>query len=268
MAVITIISDYGWKDPYTAALKGHLLSEIEGCTLIDITHSVPLFNLIEAAYILNSSFRNFPKNSIHLLCVDEEIKAQRKLMAMQFDGHFFVGVDNGLFSLITKERKDYQLFEIDSVLLEEAKTSKEKFTLIAGHLHRGGKISMLGKKASTFKQLNFPKATLTNKESTITAVILYIDHFGNTVTNVTKSFFEETAKGRSFEILIPMVRRPITKILKDYNEANTEGSSIAVFNSIGFLEIAIYKPGGQFINGAHTLLGLNLNDSITINFKG
>ena len=146
MAVITIISDYGWKDPYTAALKGHLLSEIQDCTLVDITHSIPPFNLRETSHVLNNSYHHFPKNSIHLLCVDEEIKADRKVMAMHFDNHFFVGMDNGLFALITQERKDFELFEVDAVLLEEAKTSREKFTIIAGHLHRGGKLAMLGKK--------------------------------------------------------------------------------------------------------------------------
>lgn len=267
MAVITIISDYGWKDPYTAALKGHLLSEIQDCTLVDITHSIPPFNLRETSHVLNNSYHHFPKNSIHLLCVDEEIKADRKVMAMHFDNHFFVGMDNGLFALITQERKDFELFEVDAVLLEEAKTSREKFTIIAGHLHRGGKLAMLGKKATTFKQLNLPKATLSNSESIIIGIVIYIDHFGNAVTNVTQSLFEETAKGRSFEIIIPMVRKAITKVLTGYGEAGNSGSGIAVFNSNGLLEIAIYKPGGQFNNGAHTLLGLGLDDSVTIKFK-
>lgn len=267
MAVITIISDYGWKDPYTAALKGHLLSEIKDCTLVDITHSIPPFNLRETAHVLNNSYHHFPKNSIHLLCVDEELKTDRKVMAMYFDDHFFIGLDNGLFALITKERKDFELFDVDDVLLEEAKTSREKFTIIAGHLHRGGKLAMLGKKATTFKQLNLPKATLSNNDSTIIGIVMYIDHFGNAVTNVTQSLFEETAKGRSFEIIIPMVRKTITKVLNGYGEASKSGSGIAVFNSNGLLEIAIYKPGGQFNNGAHTLLGLGLDDAVTIKFK-
>ncbi len=267
MAAITIISDYGWKDPYTAALKGHLLSEIKDCTLVDITHSIPPFNLRETAHILNNSYHHFPKNSIHLLCVDEEVNTDRKVMAMYFDNHFFVGLDNGLFALITKERKDFELVDVDAVLLEEAKTSREKFTIIAGHIHRGGKLAMLGKKAIKFKELNLPKATLSNNDSIIIGIVMYIDHFGNAVTNVTKSLFEETANGRGFEIIIPMVRKAITKVFKGYGEASTNGASIAVFNSNGLLEIAVYKPGGQFNNGAHTLLGLGLDDAVTIKFK-
>ena len=186
---------------------------------------------------------------------------------MHFDGHFFIGLNNGFFALIIKERKDFEMVEVDEVLLEEVKTSREKFTIIAGHLHRGGKLSMLGKKAIAFKQLNFPKATLSNNDSIIIGIVMYIDHFGNAVTNVTQSLFEEMAKGRSFEIIIPMVRKAITKVLTGYGEATNNGSSLAVFNSNGLLEIAVYKPGGQFNNGAHTLLGLGLDDSVTIKFK-
>jgi S-adenosylmethionine hydrolase len=267
MAVITLISDYGWKDPYTAALKGHLLSEIESCTLVDITHSIPPFNLRETAHVLNNSYHHFPKNTIHLLCVDEELREGRKVMAMFFDDHFFIGLDNGLFGLIIQERKDFEMVDVDTVLLEDAKTSREKFTIIAGHLHRGGKLSMLGKKTTVFNQFKIPKATLSNNDSTIIGIVMYIDHFGNAVTNVTRNLFEDVAKGRSFEIIIPLVRKAITKVLKGYGEANNSGSSIAVFNSNGLLEIAIYKPGGQFNNGAHTLLGLSLDDAITIKFK-
>ena len=267
MAVITIISDYGHKDPFVAALRGHLHSEIENPKIEDITHSISPFNLRETAYTLNNSYHYFPTGSIHLLCVDEEINATKKVMVMFFNEHYFVGVDNGLFSLITKERKDYELVIVDGVLTENAETTRDIFVKIAGHLNRGGKMSVLGKKTTEYKEYIIPKASITNNNKTIIAGIMHIDHFGNAVTNVSKTMFSEIGKAQPFEIKFTRVRQPIVRVLDNYGQTNREGKSIAVFNSSGWLEIAIYRPGGQLNNGAHTLLGLNVDDRITIEFK-
>jgi S-adenosylmethionine hydrolase len=268
MAIITIISDYGLKDPFVAALKGNLYQEIDNPAIEEITHQIPPFNLRETAHVLNSCYQQFPERSIHLLCVDEEVTANKKVMVMFFDNHYFVGVDNGLFSLIYQERKDFELVLVDGVLTEDANTTREIFVKIAGHLNRGGKMAVLGKKISEGKTLALPKASITNNNKTIIGGVMYIDHFGNAVTNISKALFNEIGKGQPFEINLPQVRKGITKTLEHYGEAKTEGSSIAVFNSSNMLEIAIYKPGGKYNNGAHTLLGLNIDDKITIDFKG
>ncbi|MCT4623709.1 MAG: SAM-dependent chlorinase/fluorinase, partial [Schleiferiaceae bacterium] len=148
MAIITIISDYGLKDPFVAALKGNLYQEIDNPAIEEITHQIPPFNLRETAHVLNSCYQQFPERSIHLLCVDEEVTANKKVMVMFFDNHYFVGVDNGLFSLIYQERKDFELVLVDGVLTEDANTTREIFVKIAGHLNRGGKMAVLGKKIS------------------------------------------------------------------------------------------------------------------------
>jgi len=266
MTVVTIISDYGWKDPYAAALKGNLHKEIENPNIVDITHDVSPFDLREAAYIINNSYTHFPQQTIHLFCVDEELKGNAKMLVLSFDGHFFVGVNNGLFSLVLGENKNFEIVEVDSVLLEDANNSNEKFSKIAGHLSRGGKLSLLGRKAKNVTQLSLPKAIVTNNNLTLIGGVMYIDHFGNAVSNISEQQFIATGQGKAFEITIPMIRRPLTKVYTGFG-GMVDGANVAVFNSSGWLEIGVYKPNHKKNNSAHSLLGLNLDSRITINFK-
>jgi len=267
MTVITIVSDYGWKDPYVAALKGNLLQEIVNPNIVDVSHEVSHFNLREAAYIINNSYAHFPKKTIHLFCIDEAPKKNVKMLALQFKGHFFVSADNGLFSLVLQENTDYKMVEVDEVLLEDTTTAREKFAKIAGHLGRGGQLNLLGRKAKNIMQLSLPKLSLSNSGQTIVGGVTYIDHFGNAVTNISETQFIEMARGKRFEIIIPLVRNPITKVFNGFGEINNQGSIFAVFNDNGWLEIAIYKPNSKTNNAAHSLLALNIDSRITINFK-
>ena len=266
MTNITIISDYGQKDHFVASLKGVLLQEVIDARFVDITHDIPPFNLKDAAYILSNSYLHFPKKTIHLLCVDEEPSEERPMIVVSFEGHYFIGVNNGLMSLVIQNRNDFEATQIDEKLLEGAESARDIFAKIAGHLSRGGKPGVLGRKCETLVKLNLLKPSTHSNDSGLSGVVMYIDHFGNVITNISKQLFDEIGKGRSFEIIIPGSRQPLTRILNSYREATNEGSSIAIFNSSGWLEIAIYKPGGKYNNGAHTLLGLDLNDRVTITF--
>ena len=267
MTVVTIISDYGWKDPYVAALKGNLLKEIENPNIIDITHDVAPFNLREAAHIINNSYTHFPKKSIHLLCVEEELKENGKMLVLKYAKQFFVSVDNGLFSLILGENKDFEVVEVDSVLIEDATTSREIFSKIAGHLSRGGQLSLLGRKAKDIKQFNLPKASLTNNNLTLIGGVMYIDHFGNAVTNISKQQFLDLKRGKTFEIVIPMVRRPLSKVYNSFGAVPDGALNVAVFNNSGWLEIAMYRPNHKLNNSAQSLLALVIDSKITVNFK-
>ena len=267
MTNITILSDYGLKDHFVAALKGMLLREVENPRFIDISHEVPLFNLREAAYILLNSYRHFPEGTIHLICVDEEPDSERSMLVIEFEGHFFIGVNNGLMGLILQGREDYKAIRVDENLMEGAESARDIFAKIAGHLSRGGKASVLGRTCEDLVKLQWPNPTTPANESSLSGVVMYIDHFGNAVTNISKLKFEEFGHGRPFEIRLTGWRHPITKIHDSYADSGSPGSTVALFNASGLLEIAIYKPRGKFNNGAHTLLGLNLEDRITITFK-
>ncbi|RMG68250.1 MAG: hypothetical protein D6722_12075, partial [Bacteroidetes bacterium] len=101
MAIVTFTSDLGDNSHYPAVVKGIILSLYPDVTLVDVTHNVPSFDIMQAAYVLRHTYHAFPAGSIHLISVDPESKGQAEGVVMAYDGHFFVGPNNGLMSLIT-----------------------------------------------------------------------------------------------------------------------------------------------------------------------
>src|SRR5476651_2835145 len=100
MAIITLTTDLGDKDIYQAALKGSILKLIPGVTIVDITHSVAAFDVQQAAFILKNSFYYFPDNTVHLIGIDTVYSGGIKYLAIRYKNHYFVGADNGIFSLM------------------------------------------------------------------------------------------------------------------------------------------------------------------------
>src|SRR6201994_1056138 len=112
MAIITLTTDLGDKDIYQAALKGSILKLIPGVTIVDITHSVAAFNVQQAAFILKNSFHYFPDNTVHLIGIDTVYNVDTKYLAIRYKNHFFVGADNGIFSLMFDRDAD-EMVEIN-----------------------------------------------------------------------------------------------------------------------------------------------------------
>src|SRR5690606_41602798 len=101
MAIITFISDFGYSDHYVAAVKGKILKENPNQQIIDISHSIEHFDIAHGSYVLKMAFKDFPENSVHLVAVDSNGGPGEKIVALKLENHFFVGVDNGLFGLIS-----------------------------------------------------------------------------------------------------------------------------------------------------------------------
>ena len=100
MPIITLTSDFGNKDYFVAATKAALISEIKSPEIIDISHQISPFNLTEAAYIIKNAFISFPKGTIHIIGVEAELTPENSHLAMNFEGHYFIGANNGIFSMI------------------------------------------------------------------------------------------------------------------------------------------------------------------------
>lgn len=267
MGVVTVISDYGNKDHYVAALKGAVLCEAPSVSIVDVTHEISLFNIREAAYNIKGAFHYFPAKSVHLLCVDEKSSYNAPIIILEFENHYFVGKDNGLPSLIVQERSDFKAFEVDPRITDELPHQKEVFAKIIGHLDRGGKPEVLGRRKEEIKTVLLPNPMISAGNAKITGSIQYIDHFGNAVSNIHQNFFTEVSGSRSFEISPPRERRKLKAVYKSYHEMGLEGSLVAIFNNEGWLEIGIYKPASKNRNSAHALLGIEIDDTITIEFK-
>lgn len=276
--IITLTTDFGLKDPSVAAVKGSIYTELGPATIIDITHQIPPFDIAAAAYIIKNAYHAFPKGSIHILGVDSELTPENKHIAVLLDDHFFIGANNGMISLISNEIVPEICVEIN---IHEKIVSNfpvlDIFVQVAAHIARGGKLDVIGKRTKEIKQLTsiVPIVQKTEKGHQIRGDVIYVDNYGNAISNISRKFFNQIGKGRDFTISARGFK--FSKIYNNYSDAIDfdipkstrveEGKKIALFNTSDYLEIAIYKSNPQTVGSASTLLGLKVTDSITVNFE-
>ena len=274
MAIITFTSDYGLVDHRVASVKGKILSLNEEVNIIDISHQIQAYNLLQTAYIVRNSYSFFPKGTVHIISVDSFFTKDRKAILYKANGHFFIAADNGLLSLIFFDIKPESVFEItlnnrfdDEVTF----TSTDIFAPVAVHLHNGGLPEVIGRKFKSPKQLSFPRPVFNENEKMIMGEIMYIDNFGNVISNITRNFFEKNSV--DYEgFLVKFRNLALTKIYNRYTdfvhdwskEHEYHGKPAAIFNDEGLLELTIYKGNSQ--NGAKTLFGLKVGESIYVEF--
>lgn len=264
MAIITLTSDYGYSDPYLASVKGALLSELPELRLIDISHAVEPGDFFQAAFVLRNSYSSFPKGTVHLIAVSE-ISESGKVLAAEIDGSFFICADNGLISMINPDIKIGKVLEVDFRQEISLFPARDVMVKAACHIARGGSIDLLGRATTNFRQSTIMRPRISNEGSVILGSVVYIDNFGNLITNISKKTFREVGKDRSFKIMLSR-GQSISKIQDNYYPAS-QGSLLGVFNSLGLLEIAMMGARGKEYNGANTLLGMNVRDNVTISFK-
>jgi S-adenosylmethionine hydrolase len=275
VSVITLITDFGTKDHYVGSVKGALYSELNDLRIVDISHSISPFNIIEAAYIIENSYKNFPIGSIHIIGVDSEKTPEQNHLVIKLDGHYFICADNGILSLLTTKIKPEKIININ-VHNEFPSTFSvlDIFVKIAAHIYRGGSIDLVGSKIEKLKELYNINPILNEKTNEIIGNVIYVDNYENVVTNITKKIFQDFGKSRNFEINARNYK--FKQIVKSYSEAirfdiNKElrkeiGKKIALFNKSDYLELSIYKSNPLSSGGASSLFGLNYRDIIIIKF--
>ena len=272
MSIITLLSDYGTRGSKIAKAKGLLLSELSSASIIDISHEISPFNIVEAAYITKRSYSNFPRNTIHIIDVDAQHSPEQSLIVSHFDNHYFITANNGFISLLSNEIKPKKNIEITfnkDVNFSSVKT----FVKAAAHIKRGGNINLLGNeiiKLKTFTLLNIK----THSNDTIIGHVIYVDDYGNVISNITRNFFVNFSKDRAFEINAKNIK--FNKIYDSFNDAinytvekeyrEEDGKKIALFNSSGNLTLCIYKSNPKISGGAGSLFGLTYGDSISVKF--
>ena len=201
MAIITLTTDFGTKDYFVAAVKGAIYSTLPEAKVIDITHKVSPFHIMEAAYIVQNAYKNFPKGSIHIVGIDSELHPENKHLAIALDGHYFICADNGLMGLVTSLFKPEKIVEIN--IHDTTKTNfpvLDVFVAVACHIVRGGTLGVIGKEIEEIKTFKGITPITNVSDRQIVGNVIYIDNYGNLVTNITKKLFEEVGKGREFKI--------------------------------------------------------------------
>ena len=276
MSIITLITDFGYKDQFVAQMKGEIYSNNPESQVVDISHNISPFNIMEAAYILENSYKSFPENTIHIIDVDSEKNKEKKHIIVKLDNHYFITSDNGIMSILSQNINYQEIYEI-SILneLKPMQSSLKTFSKVACHLSMGGKPEIVGKKINNLKNVKNLKPFVNSENTQIISSVIYIDHFGNVITNIKKSFFDEIGKGRKFEISARNYK--FNKIYSSYSDIinfnlsedqrSDEGKALIIFNSNNYLQISIYRSNPENVGTAATLLGLKIYDSVSVMFS-
>jgi S-adenosylmethionine hydrolase len=281
MPVITLTTDYGLKDHFVGALKGKIVSQLPDATIIDISHQVDPFNVAQASYIIESAFSSFPKGTVHLIGVDAEINNKNQHIALQWNDHYFIAADNGILSILTEKiipQKIYAVNIHDRLHLEA--TDMDVLITVATHLAKGGLPNVIGKEIFSLKEVTQLQPTV-EKNAVIKGCVIYIDHFGNVVTNISKKLFLEVGQSRPYEIFFNAKsnfkkKNPVKTIYPKYadiinNDAFSctiyEGQRLAIFNEANYLELGIFRSNPFSLGSAASLFGLNYRDTVEIIFK-
>ncbi|HXC05855.1 MAG TPA: SAM-dependent chlorinase/fluorinase [Bacteroidia bacterium] len=256
MPIITLTSDFGLKDHFVSTVKGAIYSEIPDITLTDISHLIPPCDILQGAYIFSNAWKYFPAGTIHIIAVNAVSTIEHPHVGIFHQGHYFVGNDNGLFSLVFPTGAEL-IVELNLRQDNDAMTfpTRDVFVKAACHLARGGTLEMLGKRKEQLIQRN--RLHQPPDDYSIKGNIIYIDSVGNLVTDITQKQFRETGQGRNFTIEIAGYN--IDKIVGKYSEV-ADGEMLALFNSSGYLEI------GQNKGSAVKALKKTMNETIRIEF--
>ena len=276
MPIITLTTDFGWKDPYVGAVKGAIYKELENVNIVDISHEVTPFNIAEAAYIIKNAYHSFPDGTIHIIGVDAEHTPENIHIAVLLKGHFFICADNGVLALIMNKLRPEKLVEINiHDRISSNFTTLDAFVSTACHIARGGTLEVIGKPISRIRAISGVTPKISETKNIIYGQVIYIDNYGNSVANINKEIFEQLGKGRKFELSARNER--FDKIFKRYSDIinfdddekkrDVDGKGLVIFNSAGYIEIATYKSNPLTVGSASTLFGLQINAPVIITFK-
>jgi S-adenosylmethionine hydrolase len=256
MAIITLTSDWGLKDHYLGAVKGTIYRLLPGAQVVDICHDIPAFDLNQAAFIIRNFYRNFPEGTIHILGINSEASIENPHTLVVQDGHYFVGADNGIFSLIFDELPE-KIIDLDIIQDTDYFTfpSRDVFVKVACHIAEGKPLDELGHPKKTLVQRISFKPIVDGNQ--IKGKVIYIDNYENVFTNITEPFFRSVVKGKKFAILFRSATYRITKLSRSYKDV-LDGEMLALFSSSGHLEIAINQ------GKASSLLGLKIDQPVMV----
>jgi S-adenosyl-L-methionine hydrolase (adenosine-forming) len=254
MAIITLTSDWGYRDHYIGAVKGRLLSLIPDATIVDITHAIDHFNSSHAAFVVKNAFQSFPEGTIHIIGVNSIAGIHSPHTIVRHKGHYFIGADNGILTLICGKETD-EIIEIDITSDTDyfIFPSRDTFPRVAAHILSGKPISEIGTPRKELSSL-MAFEPIVNDEY-IRGKIIHRDHYNNGISNISEQVFRSFTKGRKFRIRFR--GHTISTLSNSYDDV-PEGEALALISTTGYLQIAIHK------GDAYNLLGFSFDESVTI----
>ncbi len=246
MPLITLTSDIGHQDYLVSAVKAQLLQIDAGFSMIDVSHTITPFNYPQAAYICRSAFRNFPEFTFHIVLVNLFEKKPEQLLLAFHQNQYILCADNGLLNMIVEDKPDLVIgIPLDKLAIKNTTYCVSVMGKVVRQISEGVALMEIGEPDAGYTEKNHLRPLLDN--NWIEGQIIFIDNFENVIVNITHEQFEEQRRGRSFRIVFKR-DEIIERISESYADVH-EGEKLALFNSAGYLEIAINKGNAAGLFG-------------------
>jgi len=238
-SVIALITDFGLSDVYVGVMKGTILSLNPEARIVDITHSIPRHDIMAGSHALMASYRYFPEGTVFVVVVDPGVGSDRAIICAESEGRYFLAPDNGVLGAILTERGYDSLVKVgrEDLYIKPVSATfhgRDVFAPVAAHLSMGMDMADLGERAHGFARIDIPVAEVT--AGRVAACVLWVDSFGNIVTNVSASAVRDVISGWSG---IGVEGRAHGLRLVGSYEAVAPGSLLAIVGSSGFLEFSV-----------------------------
>lgn len=245
MSVISLLTDFGLDDNYVGVMKAVILNIDPKAKILDLAHNVERHNITEAAFLLKGSFKYFPKKTLFLVIVDPGVGSRRKAIIVKTEDYVFIGPDNGVLSLALNQVKIEKIIEITNKRyflkpVSDTFHGRDIFSPVAGFLSGGIPIEEFGRKIEKLKSLNLPKVDI--KDGLLRGEIIYVDHFGNLVTNIERDSFYDFINNRKFRIHFK--KEVFERINKSYTQTDI-GKPLVIWGSFGNLEISVNRTSAK-----------------------
>ncbi|MFC1541352.1 S-adenosyl-l-methionine hydroxide adenosyltransferase family protein [Candidatus Latescibacterota bacterium] len=254
--IITYTTDFGISDPYAGIMKGIVLSINPKACQIDITHEILSHDIIHASFIIVNAYHHFPKGTIHVAIVDPGVGGERKNIAVLTKNYFFVGPDNGIFSNVLSKESISEIREIKNPPFIKKTISstfhgRDVYAPCAGNISAGKKFTEIGPLIDNILYLDYPKVK--ESKTSLTGEVVFIDSFGNMITNISEHLLKSFTKDKSFEIYFSAER---FKKISTYYSQIPRGKPLALIGSTGYLEISM--NGGKASSYFMTSVGASI----------
>jgi S-adenosyl-L-methionine hydrolase (adenosine-forming) len=237
--MITLTTDFGVDSPYVAQMKAAILTIAPEVMIVDVTHSIGPQNVMEGAIVLTDTAFHFPAGAIHVAVVDPGVGTDRAIVAAHIEGQWFVAPDNGLLTGVAAGREIAELRTVFNPQLWRQTVSstfhgRDMMAPVAAHLSRGIAAEELGPPRDGFERLDWPIAC--QEADRVTGKVIYIDSFGNLMTNLTREQVQPMLNRGDVHIYCG--ERSIQGVSATYGE-NAAGQLVALFGSSDRLELAV-----------------------------
>jgi S-adenosylmethionine hydrolase len=240
--IVTLLTDFGSRDPYVAAMKGALLRAAPSANIVDISHEMPGHDILAASFALAQAAPYFPPGTLHVVVVDPGVGTERRIMAARFGGQVYLFPDNGVITFVASAQPLEEIVSVRSTRYLPQHVSatfhgRDIFAPLAGHILGGLDLRHLGPQPDTYKLLELPEPQ--QSAAALVGEVIYVDHWGNLISNIPEALVRQRF-GDVERLVVTCEGQEIGPLCVTYGFV-PRSQPLALFNSMGYLEVAVNR---------------------------